>query len=204
MLRQGLQIRKDKGIAVPVASSGIAATLLNGGRTAHSVHKLPLNLVHEETPICNISKNSDRGRMFQQCKLLVWDECTMSHIRAIEALNRTMKDIKSNQSMVGGMVVLLAGDFRQILPVITKGTPADEINACLKASTLWQHVKKFNLTTNIRVQLCNDTESGEYADAILKIGEDRIATVTNGMITFNREFCNIVHSTKELVSNVYP
>ena len=114
-----------------------------------------------------------------------------------------MKDIKSNQSMVGGMVVLLAGDFRQILPVITKGTPADEINACLKAS-LWHHVKKFNLTTNMRVQLCNDTELGEYADAILKIGEDRISTDTNGMITFNRQFCNIVHRTEELVSNVYP
>lgn len=69
--------------------------------------------------------------MLQQCKLLVWDECTMSHKRAIEALNQTMKDIKSNQTIMGGTVVLLAGDFRQILPVITRGTPADEINACL-------------------------------------------------------------------------
>ncbi|GBP15530.1 hypothetical protein EVAR_9308_1 [Eumeta japonica] len=61
----------------------------------------------------------------------------MAHKRAIEALDRTIKDIKGNRHIMGGMVVLLAGNFRQTLPVINKGTPADEINACLKASVLW-------------------------------------------------------------------
>ena len=37
---------------------GIAATLLNGGRTAHSVFEEPLNLAHEEMPDCSISENS--------------------------------------------------------------------------------------------------------------------------------------------------
>ncbi|GBP75771.1 hypothetical protein EVAR_60084_1 [Eumeta japonica] len=76
--------------------------------------------------------------MLQQCKLLLWDECTMAHKRAIEALDRTIKDIKGTRHITGGMVVLLAGNFRQTLPVINKGTPADEINACLKASVLWR------------------------------------------------------------------
>lgn len=35
------QIRKNKQIALAVASSGIAATLLPGGRTAHATFKLP-------------------------------------------------------------------------------------------------------------------------------------------------------------------
>ncbi|GBP53198.1 hypothetical protein EVAR_8975_1 [Eumeta japonica] len=69
--------RRDKPLRVSAPVSG--------GRTAHSVLKLPLNLAHEETPICNISKSSEHGRMLQQCKLLVWDECTMAHKRAIEA-----------------------------------------------------------------------------------------------------------------------
>ncbi|XP_046972349.1 ATP-dependent DNA helicase pif1-like [Vanessa cardui] len=198
------QIRKDKGVAVAVASSGIAATLLSGGRTAHSVLKLPLNLAHEEMPVCNISKSSERGRMLQQCKLLVWDECTMSHKRAIEALDRTMRDIKGSQDIMGGMVVLLAGDFRQTLPVITRGTPADEINACLKASALWVHVKKYCLTTNMRVQLHQDSQAGHYAATLLKIGEDRMPTDSNDMITLSREFCQIVDSSTDLLNNVYP
>ena len=43
-------------IALAVASSGIAATLLNWGRTAHSTFKLPLNFSHDATPMCNIKK----------------------------------------------------------------------------------------------------------------------------------------------------
>lgn len=112
------RLRKDRNIALAVASSGIAATLLTGGRTAHSTFKLPLNLANEETPTCNISKTSNRGALLQQCKLIVWDEYTMSHKRAIEALNRSLQDIRGNQALMGGVVVLLAGDFRQTLPVI--------------------------------------------------------------------------------------
>ncbi|GBM37041.1 hypothetical protein AVEN_129973-1 [Araneus ventricosus] len=127
-----------------------------------------------------------------------------THRRAVEALNRTMKGINNNRSIMGGMVVLMAGDFRQILPVITRGTPADEINACLKASALWEHVKKFNLTTNVRVQLFNDTESGQYAATLLKIGEGRFKTDPSGMITLNGGTCKVARSTEELISKVYP
>jgi hypothetical protein len=42
-------------IAVALASSGIAATLLPGGRTAESALKVPLNMQRTETPTCNIS-----------------------------------------------------------------------------------------------------------------------------------------------------
>lgn len=37
-------IRSQGKIALALASSGIAATLLDGGRTAHSALKLPLNV----------------------------------------------------------------------------------------------------------------------------------------------------------------
>ncbi|CAG9791745.1 unnamed protein product [Diatraea saccharalis] len=67
-------------------------------------------------------------------KLELKDECTMSHKRAVEALNRSLLDIRSNETLMGGAVVVLTGDFRQTLPVIEKGTPANEMNACLKAS----------------------------------------------------------------------
>lgn len=40
-----------------------------------------------------------------------------------------------------GMEVLLAGDIRQTVPVITGEIPADEVNAFLKASILWVLVK---------------------------------------------------------------
>ncbi|KAG8239489.1 hypothetical protein J437_LFUL019012 [Ladona fulva] len=131
------EIRANKEIAVAVASSGIASTLLDGGGTAHSALQLPINLAQMETPVCNISKGSGKSKILKSCKILVWDECTMMHKKGLEALDRTMKDLRGNNRIMGGAVVVLPGDFRQTLPVIPRSTPADELNASLKASHIW-------------------------------------------------------------------
>jgi PIF1 helicase. len=49
----------------------------------------------------------------------------------LEALDRTMKDLRNDQNRFGGAMILLAGDFRQTLPLIPRSTPVDELNACL-------------------------------------------------------------------------
>ena len=124
-----------------VATSGIAATFLEGGRTAHSVLKLPLNLQTLEEPSCNITITSTMAKVLQNCKIINWDECTMAHKQALEALDRTLRGLRSNQILFRGTMILLAGDFRQTLPVTPRSTAADEINACLKASILCRYVK---------------------------------------------------------------
>ena len=73
------KVRSDRGIALAVASSGIAATLLEGGKTAHATFKLPLNHIHAEIPLCNISMQSNMAQVLRDCKLIVWDESTMAH-----------------------------------------------------------------------------------------------------------------------------
>ena len=45
------KVHSQRKIALAVASSGIAATLLNGERNAHSTFMLPLNLSHDDTPV---------------------------------------------------------------------------------------------------------------------------------------------------------
>lgn len=92
---------------------------------------------------------------------------------AIEALDRNLQDIRSNSNITGGMVVLLAGDIRKTLAGIHRGTPVDGKNACLKACTLSRNAYKLHLTTNIGVELHNDTESGEFASKLLKLGGKR-------------------------------
>lgn len=59
------------------------------------------------------------------------------------------KAIKSHQRD-GGIV---SWRFKTDSIEITIGTPADLINTCLKASTLWGVVKEVSLATNMRVQL---------------------------------------------------
>lgn len=130
--------------------------------------------------------------MLRECKLLVWDECTMSHKKAIEALNRTLQDLRDSIDIMGGMVVLLAGDFRQTLLVIQRGTPADEIQACLKSSNLWSKVEKLSLKTNMRVHLHNDLDSGLYAETLLKIGDGRLDVDAEGYVSLSGEFCKLM------------
>ncbi|GFX91419.1 ATP-dependent DNA helicase [Trichonephila clavipes] len=155
-------VRSKNDIALALASSGIAATLLPSGRTAHSALKLPLNIQTIDTPTCNIFKTSGMGKVLQKCKVIVWDECMMIHKKSLEALDRSLQDLRGNVQPFGNALILLAGDFRQTLPVISRSTPADEINACLKYSTLWRHVHILQLTTNMRVQLQNDRSAENH------------------------------------------
>ncbi|XP_015189716.1 PREDICTED: uncharacterized protein LOC107073545 [Polistes dominula] len=151
------RIRSRNDVALALASSGIDATLLEGGRTAHSALKLPLNMQITETQICNIAKNSAMAKILRVCKLIAWDECTMAHKRTLKALDRTLKDLRDNQNIFGAAMILLSGDFRQTLPVIPRLTIADELNACLKSPNLWQVIagsvlQKLNIIkiTNIK------------------------------------------------------
>ncbi|KAL4153687.1 hypothetical protein QTP88_001520 [Uroleucon formosanum] len=90
-----------------------------------------------ETPMCNIPKQSNIAEVLRNCKFIVWDESTMAHKRGFEALDRSLKDIRNNNEVMGGVTVLLTGVFRQTLPVIPRGSRADEVKACIKASYLW-------------------------------------------------------------------
>ncbi|XP_055527993.1 uncharacterized protein LOC129720539 [Wyeomyia smithii] len=200
------KLRSQSSIALAVASSGIAATLLHGGRTAHSAFKLPLQLAHCDTvPTCNIAKGSGLAQLLQECKLIVWDECTMAHKHALEALDLTLRDLKSNDQVMGGTVVLLAGDFRQTLPVIPKSTPADELNACLKASHLWRNVRKLALTKNMRVHVLGDECAELFSKQLLALGDGKIsADTSDGRISFPTNFCCMVDSQLALQTKVFP
>lgn len=60
----------------------------------------------------------------------------MSHRSHIEAIDRTLKNLKCNNKLMGSITFVFAGDFRQTLPVIPKGTRADVVNACFKSSPI--------------------------------------------------------------------
>ncbi|GBN40366.1 hypothetical protein AVEN_205890-1 [Araneus ventricosus] len=50
---------------IALACSGISTTLLDGGRTEHSVLRESLNLAHEGTTVCNFNKITELYRMLQ-------------------------------------------------------------------------------------------------------------------------------------------
>ena len=88
-----------------------------------------------------------------------------------ESIDRTMQDIRKKSLSFGGLAVLLAGDWRQILPVVRHGSRPDIVDATLKSSYLWQIVTRIQLTQNMRAKLRG--ESSQFADFLLSIGDWR-------------------------------
>jgi hypothetical protein len=72
------RICTDGHIVLCVTSSGIAAILLPGGRTAHSTFAIPVDSLCE-TSVCNINKNSKQAVMLRRVSLIIWDEAVMQH-----------------------------------------------------------------------------------------------------------------------------
>ncbi|XP_047141082.2 uncharacterized protein LOC124816096 [Hydra vulgaris] len=85
---------------------------------------------------------------------------------ALSAIDKLLQDICNNNFPFGGKVVVMGGDFRQILPVVKRGRPAEVIESCLKCSEHWQYVQRFSLTLNMRVQI----EEEGFSQWLLKLG----------------------------------
>jgi hypothetical protein len=63
-------------IAVATATSGITASILPGGRTAHSVFKIPIKI--SDGSIYKFSKQSDAVDLLHRATLIIWDEVAMT------------------------------------------------------------------------------------------------------------------------------
>ncbi|CAN1781982.1 ATP-dependent DNA helicase PIF1 [Linum perenne] len=132
------KVRSTGGISLVVASSGIAATLLPDGVTAHSRFKIPLEIDNLST--CTVKKGSDVAELLKSATLIV----TMCDI-----MNMPLSG--ENYVPFGGKFVLLGGDFRQTLPVVPNGSREDNINATLPRSYLWTFCTLLHLRINMRI-----------------------------------------------------
>ena len=65
-----------------------------------------------------------------------------------------MRDVipdEHQSKKIGGKIMLISGDFRQLLPVIEKGNRSAIVNHTIKKSALWDNVETLKLTQNKRV-----------------------------------------------------
>ncbi|KAL4598101.1 hypothetical protein ACB092_11G035000 [Castanea dentata] len=174
------RLRSEGKIVIAIASSGIAALLLPGGRTAHSRFQIPINVTDSSS--CGIKQGSQIAELMSKASLIVWDEAPMAHRNCFEAVDRSLRDIlrfsnlNSAETSFGGKTVVLGGDFRQILPVISKGRREQIVEASINKSSLWNSCKVFILTINMRLtQNPGDIAAREFAEWILKIGDGELS-----------------------------
>jgi len=85
------KVRRRGQVALCVASSGIAALLLDEGRTSHSHFKIPLS-IHEDS-VARLKRNSYMFSVLQQTKVIIWDEVLMQHKYNIDAVDQCLRDL---------------------------------------------------------------------------------------------------------------
>ncbi|CDF36188.1 ATP dependant DNA helicase PIF1 [Chondrus crispus] len=133
---------------IAVATSAVAAVLLKGGRTAHSVFKIPIPIF-------------------------------MCYRNCIETVDRSLRDLMQTDRPFGGKFLLLAGDFRQILPVVPGGSRGQIVSACVKSSPLYRECRFLCLTENMRLTALQgdtaaDVEALNFPQFLLSVGEGRL------------------------------
>ncbi len=129
---------------------------MKGGRTFHSRFKAPncVNDIDFEDEYFTINKGTGLAELLKQTKLIIFDEITTLSKRAIECLNRTLQFVMDNNEFMGGLLIVLMGDFKQCLHIV-KGIghcPAAVINACMNHTELWHKFVSFELTKNMRLK----------------------------------------------------
>ncbi len=188
-------------IVLCVSSTGIAALNLDGGITAHSMFRIPVDTT-DPNAYCDLSNRSQRAELIKQADLIIWDEVPMSHKHSVETVDRTLQDLVSSE-LFGGKLMLFGGDKKQIAPVVRGGGKMDILKISIKFSPLWKHVQVFNLTAAQR-----DKEDPEYSAFVLSIGEDRAEKIRfedegEGKDLVPLHMVKTVETVEELIQFVY-
>ncbi|PWZ33301.1 ATP-dependent DNA helicase PIF1 [Zea mays] len=176
-------LRSQGKIAVATATSGVAASIMPGGRTAHSRFKIPLTI--DDGAVCSFTKQSGTAELLRKASLIIWDEASMTKRQAVEALDNSMRDIMGRPELpFGGKTIVFGGDFRQVLPVVRKGSRAQVVASSLRMSYLWESMSHLKLVSNMRAK--NDPWFAEY---LLRVGNGTEDTNSDGDICLPDEVC---------------
>ncbi|XP_044005604.1 uncharacterized protein LOC122850538 [Aphidius gifuensis] len=109
-------LRSNGKKVATMAFTGIAAILLPEGRTMHNLFAMPVPIYVDSTS--NIKQQSKAAEELRNIDVIICDEAPMAPRYCLELADRTCRDIMNNKLPFGGKIMLMGGDFRQLLPVL--------------------------------------------------------------------------------------
>ncbi len=169
------------------ASTGIAAVNI-GGVTIHSwsgigLGNLPIEKIVENL---NSAKFSRVRKKIRRARALAIDEISMISADLFELLNKVFQAIRENQKPMGGIQILLFGDFLQ-LPPVNRGS--DSFTFCFD-SNAWRELdlQCFELKGSFRqkdrtfVDVLNNLRFGSLSRNDRDILQSRVGLIDGGAI----------------------
>lgn len=162
------------------ATTGIAATLMEGGMTAHRGFALPLDADNLSRSLMETDPHHPLRKPLQESALILIDEITMMSRHSLQIIDRILRNIMQADEPFGGKVFVVGGDFRQLLPVVPNGSRAQVLANCVISSPLWMSFERIILTDNMRAR----GDVG-FIDWLLRVGTgqtDEVAGLDGNVI----------------------
>ena len=121
----------------------------------------------------SIRAQENRAEVLRRASLILWDEAPMAPKQAVQAVDDLLRDLMGNDLPFGGKVIVLGGDFRQVLPVMPHCSRDDIVAHSVKSLEYWRRgdVRVHSLAENKRAE-----GSTEWQDFLLDMGDGRLPT----------------------------
>ena len=82
-----------------------------------------------EESTCSIPLQSPQAQQLRDAAVLILDEITKLHRYSTEALDWYLKVLMNSDLSFGGKIVIVAGDGRQTLPIVRRGSRSDIVDS---------------------------------------------------------------------------
>lgn len=137
-------IRSKNEIVLPCGTTALAAQLYEGGCTAHSLFRVPIEENNTNLQ-SSIKYNSNRTDLIRATKLIIWDELPMANKAILDCVDILLQQICRKNEPSGKKPLIGLGDFRQVAPVIKGAGKSATIDASIKSSHLWSYFIMYEL-----------------------------------------------------------
>ena len=190
-------LRSVGKIVIAVATTGIAALQLTGGKTAHTSFRIPLDPTGSRRgkfPL-GIDAGSNLGKLLiNDVDVIIWDEAPMINRDIFDTIDDWMRRERNDDRPFGGVNVILGGDFRQCLPVVRGGTRSDMTTASIINSETFNQFSVVRLVENIRVENCKRSDPERSAQ--MSRWADDLVAIGNGVHNAEEEDATFAHECR--------
>jgi len=153
-------------VCLPAASTALAAQLYERGQTVHALGSINVTKRIGEIITSSMGKKSMAADLIRGASLIVIDEISSLNRGVLEAFYHMLRQLNYPG------VLLLAGDFRQIPPVVRGSSRSMTIDASPRSSNLWSAVESYELFDLMRTR----TDIG-YGAFLTDLADDNLPAI---------------------------
>ena len=130
-------------------------------------------------PLAQFSNSQNAAQLIREAPLIIWDEAPRAYRYTLEAVEHSPCDNCNRNWPFGGKMVIFGGNFKQVLPVVTRGSRACSVSSLIPRASVWSYCNAQHLRINMWFMHSNLTHNEHdwlrsFAEWILNVAKGSI------------------------------